>query len=224
MRTQAIDMTEDEMHSSIARKPRVILAAMAAVATAVVALLVAAHSSAVSTSGEGAPGPQLSVLESAAPGALASLPREAQMLLNQAQGLLDVSDSGMSGDNISATSVQASPDGAHVAVAAIGDNVCIVQLGLGGACGDRSAALRGQVFGARPNACGGYHVFGLMPDGVTELMADMDGDRGADRYLPVRSNVYSATLGRENTRLASQDGSVTVDIPLDVYAKANGAC
>lgn len=110
--------------------------------------------------------------------------------------------------------------GDTVVVAEVAGRLCVLSEGFEvGLCASRSLAEAGQAFSAAPAGCSAYHVVGIMPDGVTALTTSTGTSE-----IPVRSNVYEATLSPQDTVLSSTDGNVRVEIPLSGYAAGNSAC
>ncbi len=115
------------------------------------------------------------------------------------------------------------PDEQKLTFAALGDRVCFLDESVGAAnCGGRSLVEQGDLFTATPAGCN-FNVVGMMPDGVSSLSARSDSGQALPT-VPVVSNVYSIVAPPENLTLTSQDGSVSVQVPLSVYAKEAGRC
>jgi hypothetical protein len=126
----------------------------------------------------------------------------------------------MTGLPIDTVGVAELASGDSALVAATGSYVCVASAGGNASCGEESLALSGELFGATSVGCDAYHVVGLVPDGVSELSVE-----GQDaKTIPVNDNVYSATLAPVDTTLSSNDGSVSISVPLGWYAKDNSAC
>lgn len=92
-----------------------------------------------------------------------------------------------------------------------------------GTCATDSLAEAGRAFSAAPAGCSAYHVVGIMPNGVSSLAVKTSGT-DAVQVIPVRSNVYEATLSAEEAVLTSQNPSVELILPLGEYAEMNPAC
>ncbi|MBS1677706.1 MAG: hypothetical protein JST08_10010 [Actinobacteria bacterium] len=119
------------------------------------------------------------------------------------------------------------PSGKEMTVAALGRSICVTQEA-NAACDDAAQAASGELFGARPVACGSYWIFGVVPDGVTQVQIDQGSDGLADVSLPVVDNVYEGTIGAEASTAIGVDSSGAAQfktaIPVDYYAETNEAC
>ena len=129
--------------------------------------------------------------------------------------------------DIAEVGVAHSPAGSEVTLAAIGDSLCVVrQRSI--SCNEGARAVAGELFGAAPDGCGGYHLLGAVPDGVTQLSVDRRGDGSLDTNLPVTSNVYEASLSAVDTVVTGVNSAgeavFKVELPLEWYAATNDAC
>lgn len=117
--------------------------------------------------------------------------------------------------------------GNEFAVATLGETVCAVR-SADSACEPVRQTSAGELFGARPQGCDTYWVFGVAPDGVTSVQIDSGGDGSVDTTLPVASNVYEGELEAVKTVATgvSESGETlfTTSFPLDYYAETNEAC
>ena len=115
-------------------------------------------------------------------------------------------------------------EGRDVYVVAIGSSICAFSsLGDIGTCGETPMVEEGRAFAAVPRGCGKYEVMGIVPDGVRELAVNTGSGDDGEEAIPVASNVYIHTFDAVHTVLTSGTG-VAVSLPLDEYAKMNGAC
>lgn len=197
------------MNFPIPQNKALVAAILGLVAVAAALILVAASTEADSTEGASeAVAGEYAVLSSSNVEAAPSNVASALSLVEQ-----------MSGAPADSFGVADLASGDTALVAATGQFLCVAEIDGQASCGDADQAKSGDVFGATPAGCDAYRVVGLVPDGVDELVVS-----GQDASIPVTDNVYSATLAAVDTALASQDGSVSVDLPLGWYAKDNSGC
>lgn len=128
---------------------------------------------------------------------------------------------------VSEIGVASMPGGKEMAVAKVGQSICVMHEADAG-CDEAPNAAAGKLFGARPQDCGSYWVFGLVPDGIEKVQIDRGNDGTIDETLPVVDNVYEGVLKAESSTAIGIDGSgaqsFETGLPLDYYAETNGAC
>lgn len=128
---------------------------------------------------------------------------------------------------VSEIGVASMPGGKEMAVAKVGQSMCVMQASNAG-CLAASSVVAGKLFGARPQGCGSYWVFGLVPDGIEQVQIDRGNDETINESLPVVDNVYEGVLKATPAVAIGIDSSgahaFEVELPLDYYAETNGAC
>lgn len=128
---------------------------------------------------------------------------------------------------VSEIGVASMPSGKEMPVAKVGQSMCVMHAADAG-CGEASDAVAGKLFGARPQGCGSYWVFGLVPDGIEQVQIDRGNDGTIDETLVVVDNVYEGVLQAESSTAIGIDTSgarsFETGLPLDYYAETNEAC
>lgn len=99
--------------------------------------------------------------------------------------------------------------------------------GRGGSCQPPAGLSRGNLGGARPESCTTWRYTGVVPNGVTEVKFRTEGG-DESQAVPVRSNVYTASIPTEDTVATGVDGDGSTvfraKIPMKFYSSDNGAC
>lgn len=168
---------------------------------------------------------RFSVLSPATDQMMAAVPKATVAGLNLVTG--SVLPGNQDSQGVSAVGFASPPSGETMTVAEVGNDICAVR-GLDAGCASADDVAAGRLFGARPDGCGSYWVFGVAPDGVSQISVIEQSSGQREAVLPVSGNVYEGTLNGVSTEALGLDESGNVvfrtQMPLDYYSETNEAC